>query len=93
MKNYNLDYQLLVSMAKIKMAMNAHKGDIEDISIPLLIQFAKDELDELGEALMGGESNQILVIEEAADVVNYMVAAVRKATEAYKNRKELANEP
>ncbi len=82
---YDETYEIVVTMAKIKMRMNAHKGDIEDAHYDELINMAKEELCELGEAIMG--DSQVHIIEEAADVLNFTIAAAHKAIESYRTRK------
>jgi len=76
---------IITSMAKAKLLMNRHKGDITTISGDDLIEMAKGELDELHEAIVNGTYME--VIEEAADVLNFTTAAVHKAVNAYRNRK------
>ncbi len=85
-ENYNETYEVIVLMAKVKMKMNSHKGNIEDLSAEQLISSAKDELDELYDSIVRGK-NQTHIIEEAADVLNYAVAAAHKAIKLYRGRK------
>lgn len=73
------------SMARCKMAMNSHKGDITDIDPVKMIELMRAEVKELEEAVVDGELIQI--IEEAADVQNFLLAAVANAIIKYRGRK------
>ena len=87
LNKYDETYDVLVNMAKAKMVMNSHKGDIEDMDTDMLIELAKGELDELKEAIDNGSI--INTIEEAADVANFVVAAVHRAMMIYRGRKNV----
>ncbi len=82
---YDKTYEIVVHMAKVKMLMNEHKGNIEDISTRILITKAKEELDELYESLAGDD--YVHIIEEVADVLNFAVAAAHNAINGYRKRK------
>ncbi len=86
---YDKTYDIVVHMAKVKMLMNEHKGDIEDTNTDVLIELAKGELDELHEAIRSNEEadNYVHVIEEVADVLNFAIAAAHNAIEGYRSRK------
>lgn len=85
---YDETYDIVVSMAKAKMMMNAHKGNIEDANVEDLIQGAKLELDELQEAI-GMPEDQVHIIEEVADVLNFAIAAAYNALYNYRGRKNV----
>lgn len=73
------------AMAEVKMIMNRHKGRIEDVDADQLIKMMKDEVSELEASLKAG--NLMHVIEEAADVQNFLVAVVHQKIEQYRRRK------
>ncbi|MBW2637436.1 MAG: hypothetical protein JRC86_07955 [Deltaproteobacteria bacterium] len=77
---------IIVSMAKAKMIMNSHKGNIENVSVDVLVKLAKTELDELREAV-DSDGDYTHIIEEAADVLNYTIGVCYNAIEGYRNRK------
>lgn len=88
MKKFDEVEQIISDMAKVKMSMNSHKGDISKLTfVAKNGQFSllREELEELEQALEGGDYMNI--IEEAADLHNYLLAAVYRATEEYRNRK------
>lgn len=82
---YDEIYDIVVAMAKAKMMMNVHKGNIEDISTGDLIMAAKEELNELREAIDNDE--YVHIIEEVADVLNFTTAAAFNAIQQYRGRK------
>lgn len=84
-KKYDETFDIVTAMAKTKMLMNSHKGQIEDVDLTNLIQMGKREFEELEEAVKDGD--YIKIIEEAADVVNFAVASVHNAVQKYRTRK------
>lgn len=74
-------------MAHVKMVMNSHKGDIVEFAtnINRLIDQLQDETDELADAIRKDEL--ISIIQEAADVQNYLLATVQSAINRYRSRK------
>ena len=72
-------------MARVKMAMNNHKGDITNLSDEPLLQLLREEVDELALALENGDYMEIII--EASDIHNYLLALVHRATETYRSRK------
>lgn len=82
MDKYADTRSVIENMAKVKMAMNSHKGDIEDSSVNEIRAMLSDEITELFEA-----EEIIHVIEEAADVQNFLLALVHKKIKEYRNRK------
>lgn len=86
---YDEAYEITVMMAKVKMSMNKHKGDIENKDPKLVIEMAKIELDELAVAIERGD--YINIIEEVADVLNFSIAASYMAIKAYKEKRNVKN--
>lgn len=84
---YEDTYGILMHMAKAKLTMNAHKSNIEDLTPDELIDLAIDELIELRSAIKA--SDTINIIEEAADVTNYVMAASHIALMKYRSRKNV----
>ena len=66
------------------MSMNSHKGRIENLDEGLIEKISA-EVEELRDALVGNDP--LTVIEEAGDILNFLVAAVHQATLQYRNRK------
>jgi len=85
MCSYEDTQEVVLAMARAKRAMNRHKGKIEDIDDHMLIALAKDELAELREAIDG--DNLMHVIEEAADLFNFIMAVSHKKVIQYRGRK------
>ena len=85
MTNYEETINILNNMAKVKMAMNSHKGSIESGKSLVILQQTFDELKELEEAMK--EENLMHIIEEAADVQNFLIAVVHQQIERYGSRK------
>tara|TARA_Y100000034_G_scaffold136730_1_gene215295 strand:- start:3730 stop:3990 length:261 start_codon:yes stop_codon:yes gene_type:complete len=77
--------RILNDMASVKMAMNSHKGKIEDIHPDEAVAMLQGELDELAEACNG--SDLMHVIEEAADIQNFLLALVHQQLAKYRSRK------
>jgi NTP pyrophosphatase (non-canonical NTP hydrolase) len=86
MDKYTETKQILNDMASIKMAMNSHKGNIEDIHPSTIIKLMGEEVAELSEAIAEQELMQIL--QEAADVQNFLLALVHQQIHLYRNRKD-----
>lgn len=82
---YRDTFDTLVNMAKVKMSMNSHKGNIEDCDPDSIIIMMKKEVDELTQAINDGDI--LGTIEEAADVMNFLVALVHQRITAYRSRK------
>ena len=83
---YDDAYDATLHMAKVKMVMNSHKGNIEDNDPKVMIALAKQELDELEAAIESG--NYLNIIEEVADVLNFSIAASHNALQKYRGRKD-----
>lgn len=82
---YDDAHNVIRDMANVKMTMNSHKGVIEDLNPNVLMQSLRHEVKELAEALE--EGNLLHIIEEAADVNNFLVALVQQQINKYRNRK------
>ena len=76
---------LIRKMAEIKMQMNAHKGQIEDKNPRDILQMMGDEITELSDAI--ASKDYMSIIEEAADIHNFLVAVVRQQVDLYRGRK------
>ena len=85
MNKYDETLEVINNMAMVKMTMNSHKGAIEKVDPEILIGLMGDEVKELHEAIMGDDMMHI--IEEAADVLNFLVAVTYQQIEAYRSRK------
>lgn len=85
MSKYAEAEAIIRDMARVKMTLNSHKGRIEDVDPRILIGRLKDEVEELEEAIKS--KNIIDVLEEAADVQNYVLAVVQKQLDKYRSRK------
>ena len=79
-------FEIIKHMAEVKMAMNSHKGQIEEAKPEDILKMLNGEVTELAEAVE--EGNLLHIIEEAADVHNFLVAIVQQATTRYRNRKK-----
>ncbi len=90
MDKYDDTYNAVMYMAKCKMIMNQHKGNIEDNSSDDLINMAKAELFELKDAIKAGDHTHI--IEEVADILNFAIAAAHQAIDGYRGRKNPLSE-
>ena len=86
MTDYSEVQQIVSDMAKVKMAMNSHKGKIEKSSSRSLIGLLKQEVEELEQTLLS-EEDLMHVIEEAADVQNFLLAIVHQQVIKYRSRK------
>ena len=84
---YNDAFEAIKLVAKAKMVMNYHKGDIAAVDVDKLLTMLSDEVDELTIAI--GQDNIMHVIEEAADVFNFLVALTHKQIEEYRTRKSV----
>lgn len=86
-EQYRDAQEIINNMARVKMVMNAHKGQIEECATDLIVSCLKEETAELEEALQKG--NLMHVIEEAADVQNFLLAIVQQALTQYRSRKNI----
>ena len=67
------------------MCLNSHKGKIEEAEPEWLMKAIRAEIDELEEAIQDG--NIMHIIEESADVFNFLVGIVHQQTTLYRIRK------
>lgn len=82
---YEETKRILNDMASVKMAMNSHKGNIEDAYVGDIVKMMTDEIQELVEALDKG--NIMDILQEAADVQNFLLAVVHQQIQKYRSRK------
>jgi len=82
---YDDAFEAIKLMAKTKMVLNYHKGDIANCSSTDLIEMVKGEVIELDNAVQDEEI--VHVIEEAADVLNFLVALTHQQIKKYRSRK------
>lgn len=85
---YEETVEILNNMAKVKMAMNSHKGDIEVVEPIEILRQTFEELKELEQAM--SEKDLMHIIEEAADVQNFLIAVVHQQIQRYRSRKDEA---
>lgn len=85
MSRYSEAQAIINKMAEVKMTMNAHKGNIEDGKPLDILKLMDGEVAELAEAVEQG--NMMHIIEEAADVQNFLLALVQQQLNAYRSRK------
>jgi hypothetical protein len=78
---------ILNNMAAAKMQMNAHKGKIEEAQLGTLMELMKDEVDELDSAICN-DKGIMCILEEASDIMNYLVAVTHQQIQAYRVRKD-----
>ena len=86
MDKYDQTHRIISNMAGVKMRMNSHKGAIESAEPKVLLQKMLNEVDELGEAI--DEENIMHIIEEAADVFNFLVGITHQQITKYQERKK-----
>jgi hypothetical protein len=91
MNSYEEEYKILTAMANAKMVMNAHKGNIEDMDISEMVRLAMGELEELEQAAKSS-THHTHIVEEAADVLNFLVAIVSKTVTGYRAREKTSVE-
>ena len=84
---YDDTLDVINHMAMVKMAMNQHKGKIEDLDPEQILTLLRGEVDEL-EGAINGAGPSVRVIEEAADCMNFLVAIVHKRIDKYRNRQD-----
>ena len=77
--------EVINNMAAVKMHMNAHKGDIEEVEEQQLLAKLYEEITELEQAIAKGDYMNVL--EEAADMTNFLVAIVHRQVTKYRTRK------
>ena len=85
MADYSEAQAIINKMAEVKMTMNAHKGKIEENSPATLGVCLTEEVHELEQAVKEGD--MIHIIEEAADVQNFLLALVQQQLNKYRSRK------
>lgn len=83
---YKDTFDVINQMAMVKMAMNRHKGNIENNETSAIIEMLRAEVEELSQATK--EPDILHIIEEAADVMNFLVAVTHQQIERYRGRKE-----
>lgn len=82
---YDGTMQMICDAAKFKMALNSHKGDIEQLSIGQSVLLCQKELEELLEADDNDDYEAVLV--EVADAFNFLVGIAHFAVNEYRRRK------
>lgn len=85
MDKYDETHRIISNMAGVKMRMNNHKGNIEDCEPQFIMDRLKEEAVELDKAVEEGDI--LHIIEEAADVFNFLVAITHQQVEKYRTRK------
>ena len=88
-EDYDETFAVIRDMAKVKMVMNSHKGRIEDLPPKEILDLLYGEVAELVDA--ADEDDLRHVIEDAADVHNFLVALVHQAIARYRGRKKNEN--
>jgi NTP pyrophosphatase (non-canonical NTP hydrolase) len=82
---YEETKDLIAHMAAVKMRMNSHKALIEENSSEWLMQKLREEIEEFQQAIDG--EGYMNILEEAADIHNYVMAIVHQQVHKYRNRK------
>lgn len=82
---YEEAMQMIMDTARFKMALNSHKGSIENIDVPKLIELAKDELDEMLEAWNEKDDEKVVI--EGGDTMNFVIGVCHQANARYRARK------
>lgn len=85
MDKYAETKQILNDMASVKMAMNSHKGNIEDVNPSAIMDLLREEIEELQVAVESGDL--MAVLQEAADTQNFVIALAYQQIEQYRSRK------
>lgn len=85
MDKYAETKAILNDMASVKMRMNSHKGNIEEKTDKDIVLLLDEEVRELAQALDKGDMMEIL--QEAADVQNFLLALVHQQIQQYRSRK------
>ena len=82
---YEETIDAICNASRLKMLINSHKGDIEQLDPKTAIGLAKGELDELLEAMEA--DNYEKAITECGDVMNFIISVGYNAIEGYRRRK------
>lgn len=82
---YNEVMEMINHAARMKMCMNSFKGNIEQLSYADAAYKAKDEIDEVLDAVTKGDWQKAII--ELGDVHNFVVAMGYKIVEEYRKRK------
>ena len=86
MRDYDKTWEIVESMARTKLLMNDYKGRIEEVPPGKLLTLATKEIDELRVAV--ANNRYMDVIEETADVLNFVMAAAHQVIHVYRNKDE-----
>lgn len=70
---YDREMKMFTDAMKTKLAANQHKGKWEGVNLEELLQRIVDEVDELRQAIKGGNAIEIML--EAADIANFAMMA------------------
>jgi len=90
MNKYAEATEVINKMAEVKMMMNAHKGNIEDVESHMLLDAMANEMEELAEGIRSGD--MINIIEEAADIHNFLIGLVQQQLDRYRSRKNVKSQ-
>ena len=82
---YEETINAICNASRLKMIINSHQGDIEQIEAEEVVKLAKGELDELLTAF--NEGNWEKAITECGDVMNFIISLGYNAIENYRRRK------
>ncbi|MDH3375342.1 MAG: hypothetical protein OEQ39_00025 [Gammaproteobacteria bacterium] len=82
---YEETKDLIAHMAAVKMRMNSHKALIEDNETGWLMIKLQEEVEEFQQAI--DSEGYMNILEEAADIHNYVMAIVHQQVYKYRNRK------
>jgi DNA-binding FrmR family transcriptional regulator len=86
MDKYAETKQIINDMASVKMAMNSHKGQIEDIHPDKIMTCIRGEICELETAIHEDE-HIVDILQEVADVQNFLIAVAHQQIKKYRSRK------
>jgi hypothetical protein len=89
---YDIARNILNHNCSAKWLMNSHKdGDDAFAGTELdILELVINELEELKDAVINDETVKIL--EESADVVNFIIILIMKRVEKYQNRKQIIDD-
>lgn len=85
MSKYNEAMAIICDAARMKMALNAHKGDIELITAGQATLFMQAELKELLVAAEKEDYEQVII--ECGDTMNFLISIAYNAINSYRRRK------
>ena len=85
MSKYDETLEIISHASRMKMALNSHKGAIENLDPATAAKLLQEEVEEMLAAIAADDHEKAIV--EAGDAINFLVALAYNSIGKYRKRK------